>query len=150
MKERRMNMRDVRRSLGFWGITLMFVLCIAPHQTLAADEGSSQMLCAFTRALDCDSDSGCSATTVESLDLPEFMKIDLKKNIATGVAPTAMTVNQKVTQIKTIQRLDGLIILQGIELRGWSAVINEQTGKMSLTISDDDEAFVLFGACVTL
>ena len=55
-----------------------------------------------------------------------------------------------MTPIKTIQRMmDGTIILQGIELRGWSAVINEQTGKMTVTVSGDDEAFVLFGVCTS-
>jgi hypothetical protein len=44
--------------------------------------------------------------------------------------------------------MDGKIFLQGIELRGWSIVISEQTGKMSLTASGDDEAFVLFGVCI--
>ena len=39
-------------------------------------------------------------------------------------------------------------MLQGIEIRGWSMVITEKTGKLTLTASGDDEAFVLFGACI--
>ncbi len=141
-------MRIIRRLLELSSVILTVVLCMASLQAEAAGfDGSTPILCAITKSLGCDSDSGCEAATVESLNLPHFMRVDLKKNIATGADPAPMNGNQKITPIRTIQRMDGTIILQGIELRGWSAVIDEQTGKMTLTVSGDDEAFVLFGVC---
>jgi hypothetical protein len=42
--------------------------------------------------------------------------------------------------------MDGTMVLQGIELRGWTMLISEKSGIMTLTASDDDEAFVLFAS----
>jgi hypothetical protein len=44
--------------------------------------------------------------------------------------------------------IDGKLILQGIQgSKGWSMVITEATGKMTLTAADDQVGFVVFGAC---
>ena len=130
----------------------MVVFCIASFPAGAAGfDGSTPILCALTEAVECDSESGCEATTVEGLDLPHFFKIDFKANIATGIGPAGMKGSgHKMTPINTVKRTDGTIILQGIEVRGWSAVVNGETGKMSMAVSGDDEAFVLFGACTEL
>jgi hypothetical protein len=34
--------------------------------------------------------------------------------------------------------------------RGWTALISEETGKLSATISDNGTAFIIFGACTPL
>ncbi len=45
--------------------------------------------------------------------------------------------------------MDGILILQGVEDgKGWSMVITEANGKMALTAAGDQEAFVIFGACI--
>jgi hypothetical protein len=118
---------------------------IVPYQAKAAGiDGSTPVLCAFTSASECDSTSGCEGTTAESLGLPQFFRIDFRNNVIAGVQGG----DGKKTSIRNFQRSDGKLMLQGIEIRGWSIVISEQTGKMSLTASGDDEAFVLFGACI--
>ena len=112
------------------------------------DEGSTRMLCVLTSAVGCDSRSGCQGTPVEDLNMPQFFKIDIEKKTITraGVAQEVSATWE--TRIKNSQRMDGKIFLQGIEVRGWSIVICEETGKRSLTASGDDEAFVLFGVCI--
>jgi hypothetical protein len=128
----------------------MVCLCIVPYQAKAAGlDGSTPMLCVFTSAVGCDGKSGCEGTTVEDLNVPQFFRIDIKKNTITpvGVAQEVKAVWE--TRIKDFQRMDGKMFLQGSEVRGWSMVISEQTGKMSLTASGDDEAFVLFGVCIS-
>jgi len=138
-------MRTTRRVIELLGITAMVCLCIVPYQAKAADlDGSTPVLCAFTSALECDSRSGCEGTTVENLAVPQFFRIDFRNNVITGVQGGG----GRETRIGGFQRLDGKLILQGVEIRGWTMVITEKTGKMNLTASGDDEAFVLFGACI--
>ena len=112
------------------------------------DEGSTRMLCVLTSAVGCDSRSGCQGTPVEDLNIPQFFKIVTEKNTMTPVGVAEEVAAVWATMIKDLQRMDGKIFLQGIEVRGWSIVICEETGKRSLTASGDDEAFVLFGVCI--
>jgi len=45
-------------------------------------------------------------------------------------------------------RVDGLLIVQGGEEgRGWSATIDEETGRMSAGVVGPDHVFAVFGAC---
>jgi hypothetical protein len=142
-------MRTIRKVLELCGITVMICLCIASPQARAADlDGSVPILCAFTRAFECDGQSGCDPTTVDDVNLPSFFKIEVKKNIITAMGLTTESQAKKETKITGFQRMDGKMVLQGVEQRGWSMVINEKTGKMALTASGDDEAFVLFGTCI--
>jgi hypothetical protein len=144
-------MYNVPRTVALCGIAALLVLCIASSKAAAADfDDSTPLICAFTRAVDCDSESGCGDTTLETLDLPPFFKVDFKNKLITDVEAIGGRIPQKKTPIKTLQHMDGMIVLQGIELRGWTMLISEKSGIMTLTASDDDEAFVLFGVCTKL
>jgi hypothetical protein len=139
--------RTIRLFL-FWTLVLVVCLMIPSQQAYAGDlDGSTPVICAFTRALECDSTEGCEAATLEDLQMPRFFRVDFKNS---SIAPVGILEEgvKKETPIKTFQRQDGKLILQGFEVRGWSMVITEKTGKMTLTASGDDEAFVLFGACM--
>jgi hypothetical protein len=142
-------MRTIRKVLELFGIVAMVCLCIASSRAGAAGlDGSTPMLCVFTRAVECDGKIGCEGSTVEDMNLPQFFKIDFRKKAITPVGVASEVAAAWETKIKDFQRMDGKMFLQGIEVRGWSIVISEQTGKMSLTASGDDEAFVLFGVCI--
>ena len=143
-------MRPIRKVFVLWGIVATVCLCIASSGAGAAGlEGSTRMLCVLTSAAGCDSRSGCQGTPVEDLNIPQFFKIDTEKNTMTPVGVAEEVAATWATRIKDSQRMDGKIFLQGIEVRGWSIVICEETGKLSLTASGDEEAFVLFGVCIS-
>ena len=142
-------MRPIRRVFVLCGIVATVCLCMAsPRAGAAGLDGSTRMLCVLTSAVECDSRSGCQATTVEDMNMPQFFKIDIGKKKMTPVGVAEDVAAAWETRIKDSQRMDGKIFLQGIEIRGWSIVISEETGKLSLTASGDEEAFVLFGACI--
>jgi hypothetical protein len=146
-----MNMHNLTRISALCSIALLLSLFIMSSRAVAADfDESTPLICAFTRAVDCDSESGCGDTTLETLDLPPFFKVDFKNKVITDVEAIGVRIPQRKTPIKTQQSMDGTIVLQGIELRGWSMLISEKSGMMTLTASDDDEAFVLFGVCTKL
>jgi hypothetical protein len=134
--------------LLFWALALVVCIMIPSQHAHAGDlDGSTPVICAFTRALECDSTNGCEAATLEDLAMPRFFRVDFKNNkiAPVGILDEGM---KKETPIKVFQRQDGKLILQGFEVRAWSMVITEKTGQMTLTVSGDDEGFVLFGACM--
>lgn len=54
-----------------------------------------------------------------------------------------------MTKIENMERIDGNLILQVVQNgRAWSIVIVEANGKTTLTASDGQAGFVVFGACI--
>lgn len=136
-----------RRMFQVLSIAAVISICAVWSQAGAAGlDGSATIICAFTSGAACDSREGCTSATAADLNMPQFFRIDFN-NKRIVVAGQTIEATKTGTGIKSLQRLDGQLILQGVEIRGWSMVISESTGMMTLTASGDDEAFVLFGAC---
>jgi hypothetical protein len=119
-------------------------MCLAPHGVQAAGkfDGSVPMLCVPTVVTECGADGDCRRGTAASVNLPEFLKVDLKamKVYAEGMG--------RESPIRNLEHLDGTLIIQGGQNgRGWTMTITEETGKMSSTISTEGEGFIIFGAC---
>jgi hypothetical protein len=93
--------------------------------------------------------------TIESVDLPRFLKIDLNKKT---IGPVSEGDTRPDSVIERMERVDGKLILQGAEdgyesVRdglGWTIAISEGTGRVVMTASGDQVAFVVFGACLPL
>lgn len=57
----------------------------------------------------------------------------------------------RTTPTESIKREDGRIVLHGGQAgRVWTAVILEQTGKLSAAVWKAGTAFIIFGACTQL
>jgi hypothetical protein len=141
-------MYPILKSLLLLCVAVAMFSLIPVYHAYAADlDGSTPVLCGITSAAGCDSIDGCEAATADDLGLPQFFRIDFKakKITALGVLEEGM---RKETEIRSFERRDGMLILQGVDLRGWSMVITEKIGKMTLTASGVEEAFVFFGACI--
>jgi hypothetical protein len=131
------------------GIILLSSMFTMSYQFASADFDSSKpLLCAVIETIECDAGKGCSETTVEIMNIPQFIWIDMEKSKISGKVEGG---KQEDTVIKNFEQVDGKLIMQGGEGgRGWSMVIQESTGKLSATISGDQAGFVIFGACTTL
>ncbi len=133
------------RILGQAGLVLAAgTMCLAPHGVEAAGkyDGSVPMLCVPAVVTECGADGDCKRGTAASVNLPQFLKVDLK----------AMKVHAEGTgresPIRNLERMNGTIIIQGGQNgRGWTMTISEETGRMSSTISSEGEGFIIFGAC---
>jgi hypothetical protein len=118
-------------------------------------DGSRPLLFSVISAMECTPDDGCRAVTIDSLDLPRFLKIDLNKM---AIGPVSESDTRPGSAIERMERVDGKLILQGAEdgyasVRdglGWTISISEDTGKVVMTASGDQVAFVVFGACLPL
>lgn len=108
---------------------------------------SKPMICAFSTGFDCNKEDGCQKTSPEAAGLPVFIAVD-PANRKVSAAGGEMTGDRRETAIRGIYEAEGKIFLQGIERRGWSAVMNKETGLITVAASSDNEAIVFFGQCM--
>jgi len=122
-------------------------LCAAPHAAAAAGkfDGSAPLLCVPTDIHECAADAECKRVTADSVNLPQFLRVDVKgSKVHAGEAG-------RESPFSRVDHLDGTLLLQGGQNgRGWTMTISETTGKMSATITATGEGFVVFGACTLL
>jgi len=141
-----------RKELGMNIIKRMSLalLCfiLTPFSITAGDvDGSNLMLCAAIETFECGSGVECQHGTAQSINLPQFLKIDFKEKKISGTRESGEVLT---TQIENMEHNNGKLLLHGTQNnKGWSMVINEVTGKMTITASDDQAGFVVFGACIT-
>jgi hypothetical protein len=140
-----------RKELGMNKIKLisLALLCIivTPLSITAADfDGSKPLLCATIETFECGPGIECQQGMAQSINLPQFLKIDFKEKKISGTRESGEVLT---TEIENMERSDGKLVLQGSQNnKGWSMLINEATGKMTITASDDQVGFVIFGACI--
>jgi hypothetical protein len=122
------------------------VAMMAPSTAAAAVDSSAPFLCAVTTLMECDGTGQCQRHTAQQHpDFPSFLRINVAQRLITDGQNSG-----RKTEIKSVTRLDGRLILHGGENgRGWAATIAEDTGRMSAGVVADDFTFALFGACMT-
>jgi hypothetical protein len=127
-------------------ITILIVIFCLPSQALAGDfDGSKPLICAVIEAFDCAPDEDCQPGNAQIINLPQFLKINFKEKTITGNLESG---ELRTTKILGMERINGKLILQGVEEgMGWSMVVTENSGKMALSASGDQMAFIVFGAC---
>jgi len=132
--------------LNMLSIAFCLSLALLPAHLMAATyDGSVPLLCAAMTVLECEETGECLRSTAESVNLPQFVKINAQQQTLSAAGKGEVT-----TPIKRLEHLDGRLILQGGEAgRGWNLVITEETGKLSAAIVDEGGTFVIFGACTS-
>jgi hypothetical protein len=104
-------------------------------------DGSRPFLCAVATVMECDGSGQCERHINDASSVPTFIRIDVGAQTVTAGA-------SRRTTLRSATRLDGQLILQGGENgRGWSATIEEETGRMAAAIVDNDYIFSIFGGC---
>lgn len=136
--------------MGKFLVLALLVTLGATHSAGAASvkfDGSVPLLCVPIEITQCDEGERCYQGTAEDVNLPQFIRVNLKEKILSGVGLAA----ERTTPINFMARESGRIVLHGGQNgRGWTALISEETGKLSATISDNGTAFIIFGACTAL
>src|SRR5262245_12005559 len=139
---------DRRNTMKIWrplsvivGVVALFP---APFSATAAGkfDGSAPMLCVPVMISECRLEGECRRVTAESVNLPQFMKVDAKtQKVYSDEAGRA-------SPVTAVEHVDGNLVLEGAQAgRGWTMTISEETGKMSLAISSSGEGWVGFGHC---
>ena len=132
-------------------------LCAVASMATADDfDGSKPLLCSAATLSECIPGGVCEQVTAESINAPDFLRIDVKKKAVTGVAPGQQ--DRPPGKIQNSTTIDQKLFLQGADggVEGirdglaWSIAIDQNNGKMVLTASGDAVGFVIFGACTAL
>ena len=114
----------------------------------AAFDGTANLVCAAIDVVGCVNGPGCMEGQAGTFELPQFMFVDFEKKL---IRATGESGHKEVSPIKNFEQTEKQVILQGVENnRGWSAAIDRQTGRMTVTSAGSDVSFMIFGACTAL
>jgi hypothetical protein len=141
------------KNIGILCTALILSAGVAPAATAADFDGSRPILCSVIKIVECSPNAVDRTATAESIGMPQFLRVDVA---ARKVWPAMDKEGKRVSEIKRVEHLDGMLILQGADAgvrdkrdgTGWSATISEATGKFTLTAAGEKTAFVVFGACL--
>lgn len=141
-------MNLIRRTIPAVFATLACVPVFA-----APFDGTAPLTCSIQSVAECDRDNECYPVSLEMVNLPDFFHVDFaaKQISAAGVRRAGDT-----TPIERVERLGGRLLLQGGELSdenpnggvGWSMLVDESSGRMSLSGVALEFALVANGACM--
>jgi hypothetical protein len=125
------------------------ILLMASGVVLADDlKGESSLLCTVIQAARCGLDGECTAGPAWRLNIPQFLEVDVE---AKTISTTRASGEDRSTELKTVEREDGLIILQGVENgRAFSMVIVEETGLASIAVALEEKAVMGSAACTPM
>jgi hypothetical protein len=134
-------MRLVMTIFGF-----LAAIVLVPAAALAgAYDGSSGLICASLDTAHCVAEGECATGRAASVNLPQFFKIDFEAETIRAERPDG---SERSSPIEITSHDQDHLVLQGVqEGLGWSVVIDETTGHMTIAASGHGEAFIVFGAC---
>ncbi len=136
--------------MDIWKVLGVSVALLAASSAANAKgfDGSQPLIWASMEAYDCGSGEDCLKGTAESIDAPQFMRLDFDQKLARA---TRANGEERTAKIDSLTREEGKLILQGVQLGlGWSMTIAQENGAMAPTAAGDRMAFVIFGACTPL
>ncbi len=123
-------------------IILGLFVAVSPVYAEDVFDGTKPLLCASIEALDCDPGTECERGIPEIMGAPKFLRIDFAKNEISGT--------ERTTKIRSIDKDDDQLILQGYELGlGWTLALDRATGNMRITFARWDASFIMFGSCTS-
>lgn len=120
------------------------VLSATLHVRVASGEDTI-LTCAFTRAYECTPDEGCREWSLQDLDIPRFIRIDMKAKTITSLDKDIV----RESRFSAFERLEGMLVIHGAEKRGWSLALGEKSNDLTLSASGDGESFIVFGSCMS-
>ena len=142
-----------KMNLYLWMIVVAICILTFPLIAQAGSfDGSRNLLCAPQVAIECGPDGTCEQAMAASVNLPSFFQVDFSKKELTSIGELE---NKRTSKIKSMEFLDNKLFLQGADdgiknVRdglAWSMSISQDTGRLVISASGENEAFVIFGAC---
>ncbi len=108
---------------------------------LAGDfDGSRPLICAPVEAHECAVGDPCDRALPEDVGAPAFMRIEFARRAIVGP--------KRSSEIMHMDRSESQLLLMGKEAGfGWTIVLEQASGRMTVTLASHQGAFVLFGSC---
>ena len=110
--------------------------------------GSDSLLCYGLSAARCEIGEACEAVAPWQLNLPDFVKLDLRgKRIQT----TAASAEDRETPLQSVQRDNGAILIHGAQgERAFSWLIDEMSGDGTLSVAGHGQGVTVFTVCTAV
>jgi hypothetical protein len=125
------------------GAVLIASACLFPAAAAAA---TGSYMCAFTDAYECETVTGCQRASLDAVNIPEFIVIDLDKKQMTGAS---MADTNRTEDIEGMTSTDKLIHAHGTQdEETWHATITLETGALVGGITSGQSSFAVFGNCM--
>ena len=106
---------------------------------------ADEFLCSVASIVLCAENGECFDLQPWEADVPQFVVVDMKNKL---ISTTRASDEHRSSPIATMLRVNGEIVLQGIEAgRAFSFVIDESTGLVTVAIARDGVSVSVFGAC---
>ena len=120
-------------------------ICLTIPAFAASFDASRPFLCAAMEIQACIPGGSCDVQTADDMDAPRFLNVSLADKKITATRPSGADVN---APIEVVRHANDLMFLQGSqEMFSWTMTIGEKDGKMVLTLADNEDGIVVFGAC---
>lgn len=124
-------------------MVVTFVLTVGSSTAMA---GNSILICSASEAVSCGKDAACVRGPVDKVNLPLFFQVDFEKQRVLSLTEAGKLRTSPITATKS---MDGYTIVNGTDVdTGWSMIIAEQTGLMTLGVATAETGFTVFGACI--
>ena len=121
---------------------LIASVCLVPAAATAA---TGSYMCAFTDAYECETVKGCHRASLDAINIPEFVVLDLDKKQLTGAA---IGHDHRTEDIEGMTSTDKLIFLHGTQdEETWNATVTLETGALAGGITSGSSSFAIFGNC---
>jgi hypothetical protein len=110
--------------------------------------GSDSLLCYGLAATRCELGKACEAVAPWQLNLPDFVKLDLRgKRIHT----TAGSAEERETPLQSVQRANSTILIHGAQgERAFSWLIDEVSGDGTLSVAGHGQGVTVFTVCTAV
>ncbi len=116
----------------------------------AADfDGSEPLICSLGQVVECDAGSKCRVVSHDSVDAPDFVKLDFRKKqiVSTTAGEDSPASDINVTDLSTHLIIQGTQGTGQGDALGFSLSIDKATGQMTAAGAGENAGFVIFGAC---
>ena len=126
---------------------IIFGVCMLAISTTVAEnlEGVDEMICSAGQAQICLETGDCYSAVPWELAIPDFVVINTREKT---ISTTEASELNRETTFGKVEKSNGLIYLQGTENgRAFSFVIDEATGRMTVSVARDGLSVTVFGAC---
>lgn len=122
---------------------IILILTVGSSNSMATN---SSLICTAAEAISCSKDGECIRGPVNKVNLPLFFQVDFDNKKVVSLTEAG---EKRTSPITGTQSKDGYTTILGTDVdTGWSMVINEQTGLMTLGVAAVDSGFTVFGGCV--
>ncbi len=133
---------------NFLGLVIATLTMLLPATASAGVfDGSKPLLCAVLHAAECGAEvQKCRSGAPWELNIPVFIELDFAGQTA---STTSQHATERTSAIEQVSHLaEQRMSVQGVDGEfGWSMLISEETGSMTLSVAGEEVGFVVFGAC---